>query len=418
MAEVKKLDVYRDDQFVGQLIDGNQLQFIYADTWINEKNSAIIPTLPTSKKEHIGNTVESYFENLLPEAGLRDLLKMKHQVSTTFGLLSVVGGDTASNLMILPEGHLPKKFEYQLIEWSDVLANFRNQAGVIATAREKTGLRISLAGAQRKLGVVIQNEQLLLPLGNSASSYIVKPDIVGVEGVWSSAINEAFVMRLAHTIKLGVAKVFYQPIVQACVIERYDRVQEQDLKISKVHQLDLCQLDGKTSHIKYESEGGPSLKHCYELLKDFGVPANDLKRFIGWIFFNLFVGNYDSHAKNLSIYFPDQAGVRLTPFYDLLCTDIYPGLSRNFAFAIGGESRPSHIEIKHLKLMAQDLFVKESFALEIGQKISHQILENIERTFKDLMSTHPKGGDLILLERLNSHIIKNTQKLQKRFNFA
>ena len=68
--------------------------------------------------------------------------------------------------------------------------------------------------------------------------------------------------------------------------------------------------------------------------------------------------------------------------------------------------------------MAQDLLVKESFALEIGQKISHQILENMERTFKDLMSTHPKGGDFILLERLNGHIIKNTQKLQKRFNFA
>ena len=61
MEEVKKLDIYRDNQLVGQLIDGNQLQFIYSDRWINEKNTAIIPTLSTSKKEQIGETVDSFF---------------------------------------------------------------------------------------------------------------------------------------------------------------------------------------------------------------------------------------------------------------------------------------------------------------------------------------------------------------------
>jgi len=417
MEEVKKLDIYRDNQLVGQLIDGNQLQFIYSDRWINEKNTAIIPTLSTSKKEHIGETVDSFFENLLPEAGIRDLLKLKYQVSSTFGLLYLLGGDTASDLTIIAEGQQPTKPEYQRIEWSDVFASFKNQQGVIATAREKKNIRISLAGAQRKMGIVIRNELLFLPLGNSPSTYIIKPDIERVEGVWASATNEAFVMKLAQTLDLGVAKTFFQPLAKACVIERYDRIQE-DQMIRKIHQLDLCQLDGKTSNIKYESEGGPSLKRCYEMLKEYGVPAKDLKRFIEWIFFNLYVGNYDSHAKNLSIYFPEQEGARLTPFYDLLCTDIYPGLSRSFAFAIGGENRPSHLELMHLKLMAQELLVKENFVLEIGQKISNQILVNIEIIYENLVSSVPKGGELTMLERLNEHIIKNTKKLQKRFNFV
>ena len=417
MEEDKKLDIYKDNQLVGQLVDGNQLQFIYSDRWINEKNTAIIPTLSTSKKEHIGETVDSFFENLLPEAGIRDLLKLKYQVSSTFGLLYLLGGDTASDLTIIAEGQQPTKPEYQRIEWSDVFASFKNQQGVIATAREKKNIRISLAGAQRKMGIVIRNELLFLPLENSPSTYIIKPDIEMVEGVWASATNEAFVMKLAKTIELGVAKTFFQPLAKACVIERYDRIQE-DQMIRKIHQLDLCQLDGKTSNIKYESEGGPSLKRCYELLKEYGVPAKDLKRFIEWIFFNLYVGNYDSHAKNLSIYFPEQEGARLTPFYDLLCTDIYPGLSRNFAFAIGGENRPSHLELIHLKLMAQELLVKENFVLEIGQKISNQILANIEIIYENLVSSVPKGGELTMLERLNEHIIKNTKKLQKRFNFV
>jgi serine/threonine-protein kinase HipA len=415
MEEVKKLDIYRDNQLVGKLVDGNQLQFIYSDRWINEKNTAIIPTLSTSKKEHIGETVDSFFENLLPEAGIRDLLKLKYQVSSTFGLLYVVGGDTASDLTIIAEGQQPTKPEYQRIEWSDVFASFKNQQGVIATAREKKNIRISLAGAQRKMGIVIRNEQLFLPLGNSPSTYIIKPDIERVEGVWASATNEAFVMKLAETLDLGVAKTFFQPLAKACVIERYDRIQE-DQMIRKIHQLDLCQLDGKTSNIKYESEGGPSLKRCYEMLKEYGVPAKDLKRFIEWIFFNLYVGNHDSHAKNLSIYFPEKEGVRLTPFYDLLCTDIYPGLSRNFAFAIGGEARPSYLEIRHLKLMAQDLRVKENFVLEIAQKMATKIIENLELTLEGLMSSIPKGGETVMTERLLIHILKNTKKLQKRFN--
>jgi len=62
--------------------------------------------------------------------------------------------------------------------------------------------------------------------------------------------------------------------------------------------------------------------------------------------------------------------------------------------------------------------VKENFVLEIGQKISNQILVNIEIIYENLVSSVPKGGELTMLERLNEHIIKNTKKLQKRFNFV
>jgi serine/threonine-protein kinase HipA len=167
MDEAKKLDVYCADKLVGQLIDGVQLKFIYSDSWINNQNHSISPLLLTAKKEYEGLSVEAFFENLLPEAGIRELLKLKYQVSSTFGLLSVVGGDTASDLAILAEGQQPNKPEYQKMEWLDVHASFKNQQGVIATAREKKSIRISLAGAQRKMGIVIRSEKLFLPLGNS-----------------------------------------------------------------------------------------------------------------------------------------------------------------------------------------------------------------------------------------------------------
>ena len=147
-------------------------------------------------------------------------------------------------------------------------------------------------------------------------------------------------MKLAYALGIDVAETYYQPIAKSCVIKRYDRIFDKTNQIIRLHQLDLCQLDGKPSNIKYESDGGPTLLRCSQLLKENGVPSQDTKRFIQWIFFNLYVGNNDSHAKNLSIYFPPEEGARLTLFYDLLSTSIYSGLSNNFAFRIGGENKP------------------------------------------------------------------------------
>lgn len=42
---------------------------------------------------------------------MRYLLKMKYQVNTTFDLLSAIGGNTASDLKIVPDlGHSPSSY--------------------------------------------------------------------------------------------------------------------------------------------------------------------------------------------------------------------------------------------------------------------------------------------------------------------
>ena len=64
--------------------------------------------------------VTAYFENLLPEGEQRKLLEAKNHVSTVFGLLSTVGGDTAGSLMILPEGKTPQPDEYLAVTWQDI----------------------------------------------------------------------------------------------------------------------------------------------------------------------------------------------------------------------------------------------------------------------------------------------------------
>jgi serine/threonine-protein kinase HipA len=303
MSATRKLAVYRVTELVGTLFDEAPIRFVYDTSWRQNHQEAISPNIKLSEAEHSGLAVDAYFENLLPEAGIRDLIKLKYQVTTTFGLLGAIGGDTASDLTILPDGEVPNPPKYQTITWQDIADGFTQQQGVIRNIQEEDGLRVSLAGAQRKLSICMDRDgNPLLPLGNSPSTYIVKPDIKGVDGIWASAINETLIMSLAAKLGLDVAEVSYQPIAKACLIKRYDRLQNFDGQIKRLHQLDLCQIDGKTSTVKYASDGGPTLLRCREMLGECGVVAADMKRFIKWIFFNLYVGNHDSHAKNLSLY--------------------------------------------------------------------------------------------------------------------
>ncbi|MFA6179232.1 MAG: type II toxin-antitoxin system HipA family toxin [Candidatus Methylopumilus sp.] len=416
MAAVKKLDVYRESKLVGELFDEAPVKFVYDSTWQKNHQVGISPQMPLSQAEHSGQAVESYFENLLPEAGIRELLKLKYQVTSTFGLLGVIGGDTASDLTIVPDGEEPQPPQYRMITWQDIADDFTQQQGVIRHIQEEYGLRISLAGAQRKLSICIGDDgNPLLPLGNSPSTHIIKPDIKGIEGVWASAINETFTMTLAAKLELDVAEVSYQKIAKACVIKRYDRTLDQQGRINRLHQLDICQIDGKPSTIKYESDGGPTLLRCRELLNQSGVMAIDTKRFIQWLFFNLYVGNNDSHAKNLSIYYTPKGDVRLTPFYDLISTSLYPGLSRKFAFNIGGESNPSNIHKDHVIQMSQSLGFKPKYVLKVAEEISSDLLAALNTVSSKIDAMASVGTEKTMVERLNQHIASNTRSFQKRF---
>lgn len=415
MSAVKKLVVYRGDARVAVLFDESPIKFVYDTHWRHNHQEAISPHLRLSQAEHSGQAVESYFENLLPEADIRDLLKLKHQTTTTFGLLSVIGGDTASDLTILPEGEAPNPPQYQAITWQDIADQFTRKQGIISNIQEKNGIRISLAGAQTKLSICIDNNgNPLLPLGNAPSTYIIKPDITGIDGVWASAINETFVMKLADKLGLGAAEVHYQPMVKACVIKRYDRLVTADGQIKRLHQLDLCQIDGKPSSIKYESDGGPSLLRCFALLSQSGVIAADIKRVIQWLFFNLYVGNHDGHAKNLSVYFTSEHGIRLTPFYDLLSTSIYSGLSRTFAFKMGGENTPSNIHQDQVIAMANALGFKPQYVLKIAEGMANELLAILNTSSEEVNALASAGTEKTMVERLNQHIASNTKSFQKR----
>ena len=269
---------------------------------------------------------------------------------------------------------------------------------------------------QRKASIaLLDGPEPWLPQGAAPSTHILKPDIRRLPKVRDSAANEAIVMRAAHHCGLNVAPVFYEPTTRACIVERFDRVRQPDGSLRRLVQYDFCQLSGLGSERKYEKEGGPSLAACAALVRRYSArPALDLQALAQWVLFNLYVGNNDSHAKNLSIYHRPGEGVRLTPFYDLMCTRIYPGLSDEFAFSLGGETRPGQFGGEHLEALAAQLGMGARYVRGMAGELAARVPEALNLGLEEVMPFLPASGQG-LADRLAMKVKSITRRTVERF---
>ena len=148
----------------------------------------------------------------------------------------------------------------------------------------------------------VSGGQISIPLNGAPSTHILKPAIERFEGV---VFNEAMCMRLARAIGLHAAKVEIGKVegIDYLLVERYDRAWSRDLPeglqcLKREHQEDFCQALGIVPENKYQNEGGPSLKQCFDLVRETSsTPVIDLQSLLDAVIFNLLIGNHDAHGK-------------------------------------------------------------------------------------------------------------------------
>jgi serine/threonine-protein kinase HipA len=179
--------------------------------------------------------------------------------------------------------------------------------------------RPSLAGFQRKALLGRANDGTWqLPSGSAPSTWILKPD-----GPHAMAANEATCLRLAAACGLPApdAELLDVAGLPVLAVKRYDRQDAPagDIPI-RVHQEDGCQTTAMPPGLKYEEQGGPSLRDFADVIRNFGDPR-DVTGLLRRTTFNMAVGNADAHAKNFSILHEQgEPAVRLAPLYDVLST--------------------------------------------------------------------------------------------------
>ena len=410
-----QLDVFFDDEQVGSIHDSTPLSFSYSDAWLARPAPAQIAAIAPATGPISGDAVTAFFENLLPEGDLRRFIASSKKASSLFALLREVAGDTVGGFVILPAGQRPQCPTYHPTTWQALATLLGQPSSAASIDLQGKQARISLSGAQDKAAIALfEHNTPQLPQGTSPSTHILKPNIRRLAKVWHSAANEAIIMRAAGLCGLPTANVFYEPHTQACVVQRFDRVLLPNGSVGRVMQYDLCQLSAIASDKKYEKEGGPGVAQCVQLIRQYSsVPAVDLKNFLSWLFFNLYTGNNDSHAKNLSIYRAPQGGVRLSPFYDLMCTRIYPGLSREFALAIGSEVMPGAVTRAHIRQMASEVGVRPDFALSIAADVAKHIPDAMDTALASVLPDLAPGAKTLAL-RLHTFVAKTTRQMANR----
>ncbi len=408
-----ELWVFAGEHQLGVLHDTHPLSFTYDEAWLAQADPFSIGAIALLANTQHTPEVEACFENLLPEGDVRDYLVKKHQTSTVFGLLTALAGDTAGGLLLLPPGQTPLPPSYVETTWENIAASL-TKPGASAVDIHARGARISLAGAQDKTTLAVFDGIPMLPEGTSPSTHILKPDIYRLKKVWESAANEAIVMRAAQHCGLSVAPVFYEPHTRSCVVERFDRYLVAPRHPARLLQYDFCQLAGVHSDRKYEQDGGPGIDRCAALIRTFSsLPGVDLRRFVEWIFFNLYTGNNDSHAKNLSMYRLPDGSMRLTPHYDLMCTRLYPGLAQRFALRIGGQDMPGQIGHADVAAMARELGMLAAFVGRVAANLAKRLPAALDTAVAELSPALGHKGHP-LAEKLVAEVKGMTRRIAQR----
>jgi serine/threonine-protein kinase HipA len=351
----RTLNVYFDREIVGKLTqdDGGQMIFQYGESWLaKDEPMALSRSLPLRKEPFSQKECRGFFGGTLPEEGSRKVIARILGISdgNDFAMLEQIGGECAGAITFLPEDEtIPEGDTVYRGLTDEALANILRELPRRPLMAGEDGIRLSLAGAQDKIAVRIDGETISIPRGSAPSSHVLKPAGATYAGV---VYNEAFCMKLADACDLNVAPVTIGHVadIDYLLAERYDRIRDEQGSITRLHQEDLCQALGVPSEIKYQSEGGPGLPHCFALIRDVSTaPALDVIALLDAVIFNLLIGNHDAHAKNFSLLYRPDGTVRLAPLYDLVCTVYYEELTDKMAMRIGGEAKsalifPAHVE--------------------------------------------------------------------------
>ena len=396
---MNNLIVYLNTERVGTLEqdDSGLMQFSYNQAWLEKPGAMPLSrSLPLQSEAFSGKKARPFFAGILPEERPREKIAEILGISDTndFAMLERIGGECAGAVSLLPEGVAPtdpkntRHRELTEPELRQLIAELPSRPLMVGT----DGLRLSLAGAQDKLPVIVHNNGICLPLGGTPSTHILKPEPDRFPGL---AANEIFCMTLAQAVGLNTSNTEYRQIgKKSCIlVQRYDRVTDEDGSTIRLHQEDFCQALGFPPERKYQAEGGPMLSDCISLLRDWSTaPVLDIPSFINSLIFNVLIGNADAHGKNYSLLYSGGER-RLSPYYDLVSTLAWPGLSKNLAMKIGGCESVNAFTIGDWKKMVKKAGLGWPMIRERMAESCHSVLNELgevqaqTREYSDSMVT-------------------------------
>jgi serine/threonine-protein kinase HipA len=361
-----------------------RLTFVYGDDWRKAPGAYPLSlSMPLAAQEHGRSVIEAWLWGLLPDNEqvlARWAAKFQVSARNVFALISHVGEDCAGAVQFVTPDRLDaiRNGAEDNVEWldgSDIAERLQTLRHDHAAWRlpHDTG-QFSLAGAQPKTALLLQNDRWGIPSGRIPTTHILKPPTGHFDG---HAENEHICLGLARRLGLPAAqsKVMRFGAEIAIVIERYDR-QHRGNDFIRVHQEDVCQALGIMPTRKYQNEGGPSPANIVELLRTHSTDSQtDVDTFTAALGFNWLIAGTDAHAKNYSLLLSG-AHVRLSPLYDVASILPYDKIDLRkvkLAMKVGGEYKLSLIGLRQWQKFARDARMDADRLIETLIAMSRQL---------------------------------------------
>ena len=407
---MNSLKVSIQNQTVGELsIDKDEnYSFKYDEVWV-KKGFPISPYL-LFNETYSSSMIKRFLENLIPEGeGLDAIASFAHiSKNNTFAIMHSIGYDTAGALFFGEEDENKKPIFREILEEELIERIEKLESRSIVIWDKK--VRLSLAGVQAKLPMIIRDNKIGLANGTLSSTHIMKFQTKRNSHI---VVNELFCMKLAKKIGLKVANVERRRFGKhpTLLIERFDRVYKKDF-VERLHIIDGCQMLDLSPTYKYEQNFGTSrdvehiregvsFKKIFDSSKRCAIPAVAQLELLHWAIFNLIIGNSDAHGKNFS-FFVDKTGVKPTPFYDLLSVMRYD-FDHSLAMAYGDEFNPNKIYAYQLREFAEDIGINHKLVAKVLLKQSSDILKKLEEEF--LKREYLIEEESTFLHKLSSFIV-------------
>ena len=357
------------------------LRFRYCDSYLASPEAAAIShSLPLQDEAFGEQLTRAFFDGLLAEGRPRRVLSQSFHVDDGDypSLLAKLNNESIGALILSSgEVHPEKTRGYSPLSFEEI-SRFA-QSPSVESARLNAASRLSLAGAQTKIGLKHEGDDMragwYLPKGSASSTHILK----AVDGTFPlQTINEALCMLAAKLYGFDVAECTLIPMDNCepiLAIRRFDRVDTDDAFPARIHQEDFSQALGWPSSLKYEPTDGNYLSCCASLIARVSAnPFGDRHMFYSSLLFDWAIGNCDNHLKNHSFIYDSFWEKReLSPLYDVTCTTFYPLLDDEMGISLCPSRKIDDVS-------ASDL-ANAALICGIPQKMAECELSNLAKSF-------------------------------------
>lgn len=268
------------------------------------------------KPRYARTRLPSWFANLLPEGGLRQLMERRHG-GQEFELLARSGQDLSGAVRV--SDVLPEDAGTETV---DILAEPSPE-----DSTERDVWHFSLAGEQMKFSASQSDRGMTIPFSGQGGNWILKLPHPRYPKVPE---NEFATMQWAQAIGIRVPEIKLIDLdeVEGLPSESFPYIEKVAFAIRRfdrqpfgprIHMEDFAQVLGLYPEQKYDKCNHETLAKLIWVM----AGEDSLKEMVWRLVFMLASGNGDAHVKNWSLLYPDGVHAQLSPAYDLVSTIQY-----------------------------------------------------------------------------------------------